>query len=165
MLNPHDLVELYKIATMASTFSKEDFRKAVESDVVKYEAKEAAHKEKLLRMTEIQKQEIQRLRQNVLDDENRVKLIEQANNKAAEKLAQERTEFAAKCKEREAVLNKQELTLHNAVEAQKRQDKNTAERLADVIQREKRAEEMEQQYLADHRALKERLDKLRAITA
>lgn len=165
MLNPSDLIEIRKIAAMAAVFSSEDFRKATEVHAEKFTALEAAHKEKLLRWTEQQKQEIYALRQAVLEEENKLRTIEQTNKDANRKLEQAKEEFKRISSEREATISAQEIRLHKAGEAQALQDRCTAERLTEVVQREKRAAEIEQQFLANNRALKERLNQLRAITA
>lgn len=165
MLNPSDLIEMRKIAAMAAVFSSEDFRKATEVHAEKYAKLEEAHKEKLRSWTEQQKTEIYNLRQGVLEEENKLRAIEQANKEATRKLEQEKLAFETKYKDREAKLSKQEVTLHDAIAVQTLQDTRTAERLAKVVQREKRAAEIEQQCLADNRALQTRLDKLRALTA
>ena len=164
MLSPNDLIEIRKIAALAAVFSSEDFRKATEAHAERFNKIEEVHKEKLRRYTEQQQFEINNLRLTLKEEENKLKASEQANNDAAQKLAQDKVAFGIKCKEQEANFNKREVALHTAEEVRARQDKQTAERLADVVQREKRAEEMEQQYLANSRALQERLNKLRALT-
>lgn len=165
MLSPNELVELYKIASLASVFTSEDFRKAVDAHVKRFEQIEAQHKTNLARQLEIHKHTIETQRVALQNEQEAWKRVQQDHREAQEKWENDKQQIKKQHAETESNLQQRTQVIHTRENQLAAQVVELTKTQTDLIEKAARLREATAALDRERRDMQAKLGKLKDLVA
>lgn len=165
MLSPHDLIEVYKIAAMASVFSSADFRKAVEEHVKRFEQIEAQHKANLARQLEVHKNSMEAQRLTVHKEKETWQSVKQVGQEIQEKWVKEQQNIKDQHAKAQAALQERIQETQRREVQLASQEAALARQHTVMLTKEAQLREAAEQLTQERREIQVKLGKLKDLVA